>query len=104
GGLGGWLWQQYGPETVFLAAAALTAGWLLLVLGMPPLAKLDSRVLPLVVAAEEADRWVSQLLAVEGVLEAVVLPESGIALLKVDPASLDEAALALLTGDAVAQV
>src|SRR5690606_10168664 len=104
GGLGGWLLQQYGPETVFLAAAALTAAWLLLVLGMPPLAKLDSRVLPLAVAAGEADRWVTALLAVDGVLEAVVLPESGIALLKVDPASVDEAALAQLAGGVVAQV
>ncbi len=104
GGLGGWLLQQYGPETVFLAAAALTAGWLLLVFGMPPLAKLDNRVLPLVVAADEADRWVNELLAVDGVLEAVVLPEAGIALLKVDPASVDEAALTRLSGDVVAQV
>lgn len=104
GGLGGWLLQQYGPEAVFLAAAGLAAIWLLLVLGMPPLAKLDSRVVPLAVAAGEADRWVSELLAVDGVLEAVVLPEAGIALLKVDPASVDEAALTRLSGDVVAQL
>lgn len=94
GAAGGWLLQHSGAEMVFWAAAVLCAGWLLLVLGMPPLVKLESRVLPIPVAVEEADEWASGLLSVAGVLEAVALPEDGIALLKVAPPELDEAALA----------
>lgn len=97
GAAGGWLLQQSGPEAVFWAAAVLCAGWLVLVLGMPPLVKLESRVLPLPVAADQADDWASRLLVVPGVLEAVALPEDGIALLKVAPAQLDEEALARQT-------
>ena len=104
GAAGGWLLQQSGPGMVFWAAAVLCVGWLVLVLGMPPLVKLESRVLPLPVAAEQADDWASRLLSVQGVLEAVALPEDGIALLKVAPAELDEAALARQAEGAVVTV
>lgn len=104
GAAGGWLLQQFGSGMVFWAAAVLCAGWLVLVLGMPPLVKLESRVLPLPVAAEQADDWASRLLSVQGVLEAVALPEDGIALLKVAPAELDEVALARQAEGAVTAV
>ena len=48
------------------------------------------------VSAEEAEALAVRLLAVPGVVEAVVVAEEGVAYLKVDAARLDEGALGAL--------
>lgn len=90
--LGGWLLQYQGAGAVFWAAAMLLVPWLLAALTMPPLRRLESRSLPLPPAAALAG-WSERVLAVPGVLEAVVFAESGVAMIKIDPAEIDEAAL-----------
>ena len=94
GGLAGGLVLEYGgPEAVFWLAAALSLLWLPVAAGMRELPRLDNRVLYLESGGMESDEWNRRLLAVEGVLEAVVVREEGVAMLKVDPARLDEQAL-----------
>ncbi|WP_111658232.1 MFS transporter [Isoalcanivorax indicus] len=93
GALGGLLWQSAGAAAVFWAAAVMVSAWLLLMRGMPVPVKSDSRVLVLGDAPAHPDVLAEHLLAVEGVLEAVVLPDAGLAVLKVDKTCLDLAAL-----------
>ncbi|MDF1822443.1 MAG: MFS transporter [Alcanivoracaceae bacterium] len=93
GGQLGGLALQYGDGSwAFIGGAVLVLGWLLALIGMPALPRMDNRVLAL--AGREHDSiWLERLHNVEGVIEAVLVPEEGIALLKVDPARLDEVAL-----------
>ncbi len=98
GGLvGGVLMEHAGPAMVFWLAAGAVVAWFLAVVAMKELPRLDNRVLSLDAGdGDDTGEWSRRLLAVEGVLEAVVVREQGIALLKVDPASLDEEELARL--------
>lgn len=90
GALGGWLHGTFGVEAVFLAAGGLVILWLAIVATAPPLRLLDSRVLPVQAASEaEARALAAALLQVPGVEEAVVVPEEGVAYLKVDSRRLD---------------
>ena len=93
GGQLGGLALQFGDGSwAFIGGAVLVLGWLLALIGMPALPRMDNRVLAL--AGREHDSiWLERLHNVEGVIEAVLVPEEGIALLKVDPARLDEVAL-----------
>ncbi|ASK36530.1 MFS transporter [Alloalcanivorax mobilis] len=98
GQLGGALYQWVGAEAVFFGCAAMGLVWLWILRGMAELPKLDNRAIRLragVDWGEAADR----LRAVPGVLEAVVVAEQSLALLKVDNQQLDEQALAALTAD-----
>jgi len=84
-----------GAEAVFIGCAVLGGVWLLVLRGMRELPKLDNRVIHLngnVDRGQVAER----LRAVPGVLEAVVVAEQGLALLKVDGKQLDEKALEAL--------
>ena len=99
GQLGGFLLGRGDGQGTFLVCALLAVFWLLAVLLMRELPKLDTRVLPLSGDAGDQATWVARLVSVEGVLEAVVVPEEGIALLKVDPRQLDEVALAKWSRD-----
>ena len=97
GSAGGWLLQHTGSEGVFLGIAALAGIWLLLALGMAQPPYLQTRLLnvgPLDVTA--ARHLAERLGEVAGVEEVTVIPEDGVAYLKVDNRSLDEAALANL--------
>ena len=77
----------------------LLLGWALLVATMRDLPRLDNRVLPLADVAGDRSDWLARLLGINGVLEAVVVEEEGIALLKVDPEQLDEVALKQWSAD-----
>jgi predicted MFS family arabinose efflux permease len=98
GQLGGALYQWVGAEAVFAVCAILGIFWLYVLHGMEELPKLDNRAIQLrqgVDWREAAER----LRAVPGVLEAVVVAEQSVALLKVDNKQLDEQALAALAAD-----
>ena len=95
GGLcGGWIYGQHGARAVFGVCAALAGLWFLLAMTMRSAPLLSSRIINLgVITEEQASHLASQLNAITGVVEAVVVVEDGIAYLKVDRNALDEKAL-----------
>lgn len=94
GSAGGWVMGHHGVTGVFVLITALAMLWLLVAFGMRPPGRLKSRMVRLNSLAESGrENLVDQLLAIRGVEEAVVLPDDGVAYLKVDPDSLDEGEL-----------
>jgi predicted MFS family arabinose efflux permease len=95
GGVGGGLaHQHYGLAGVFTFGVVACAAWLGVAGGMRRPAQLSRRLLPVgAVSATEAEALAARLLAVPGVVEAVVVADEGVAYLKVDAARLDEGAL-----------
>jgi MFS family permease len=86
--------QHFGEGMVFLANGLLVLLWLLLVFSMRQPPYLSSRMLQVgEIDDRQAQQLVMQLTAVRGVAEAVVIPEDGIAYLKVDNRALDNEAL-----------
>ncbi len=98
GGVGGGLaHQHYGLAGVFTFGVVACAAWLGVASGMRRPAPLSQRLFAVgPVSAGEAEALAARLLAVPGVVEAVVVAEEGVAYLKVDPARLDEGALGAL--------
>ena len=95
GSAGGWLLQHHGTEGVFLATAGLAGVWLLLAVTMRRPSHLQTRLLNVGSLDTSAARVLAERLSrVHGVVEATVIPEDGVAYLKVDGRELDEAALA----------
>lgn len=98
GATGGWLLGHGGTGAVFLACAGALSLWAVVAITMPAPRYLSSRLVPVGdVDDDQARRLTARLLAVTGVAEAVVVAEEGVAYLKVDRATLDEAALAQLS-------
>ncbi|MDX1512502.1 MAG: MFS transporter [Gammaproteobacteria bacterium] len=94
GAAGGWLHGRFGTDASFALCAALGVVWLAVAVGMrnpPPLSSFLMRLGSLDQGA--AERAAARLLEVEGVAEAVVVAEDGVAYLKVDRRRLDRAAL-----------
>jgi MFS family permease len=90
---GGWLAQHAGFSAVFEFCVALMAAWLILGMTMraPPAIKTRLfRVGPL--SADQAALLKTRLAAIPGVVEAAVLGEEGVAMLKVKLSGWDEAA------------
>ncbi|HET7676128.1 MAG TPA: MFS transporter, partial [Gammaproteobacteria bacterium] len=101
GAAGGWIQGAFAPHglaAVFAFAAVLALIWLVVAATMPAPRYLASRLIRLAGIGDEAAAG-AELLAVPGVAEAVVVGEEGVAYLKVDPETIDEAALAALTAD-----
>lgn len=99
GGLvGGYLSHHSGFTSVFAFCALLMLLWLILAASMQTPPAVRSRMLHLKEMHAEQAVWLTRrLAAMEGIREAVVLPEEGTVMLKVDMhASLDEEALELL--------
>lgn len=87
---GGWLYGQFGVESVFLACATIAMAWFLVALTMQPPRHLSSLLLNVGELDESQAEWMSgQIEEVAGVAEAVVLAYDGVAYLKVDKESLD---------------
>jgi len=97
GQLGGALYQWWGAATVFYGCMALALVWLLVLSGMKEPAKLDNRALRLQ-PGQDGKTLATQLQDVPGVVEAVIVEEQGLALLKVNPGELDEARLEGVAG------
>lgn len=92
--LGGWVHQQFGLAAVFVAGALVGACWLLIAVGMQRPGRYSSRLVNLDwVGRDAVDDLVARLRAVPGVVEAVVVPDEGVAYLKVDRERLDDGAL-----------
>ncbi|HCE41548.1 MAG TPA: MFS transporter, partial [Alcanivorax sp.] len=102
GQLGGALYQWVGAEAVFLGCALMAVVWLAYLWRMRELPKLDNRVIHLAGHQDWGDA-AARLRSVPGVLEAVVVAEQSLALLKVDNQLLDEDALATLAGEVEAR-
>jgi len=95
GALGGVMLEQAGYAGVFALCAAAALLWLLVAGSMREPRYLASYLLNIgSVDAQQARRLAIDLTRVRGVAEAVVIPEDGVAYLKVDNHALDEAALA----------
>lgn len=104
GMLGGAVHQAFGPTAVFLFAALSALLWLLSAFSMKSPDRVSSQVIPLGQRLEGVDPAQGllglqrELLAIPGVRDAVVVPEEGVAYLKVDSRELDSARLAAFTG------
>lgn len=95
GVIGGGLFNSYGMSSVFVFCTVLLLAWFVVALGMPKLEKLVTRTLKVRVEDEQgASALVTELTAIAGVREAVVILEQATAYIKVDEKQLDEGALA----------
>jgi len=94
GTLGGWLYGKGGIESVFALCAGMAVLWSLIAATMQNPRYLSSYLIRIAdVTEEQARHMVGELTAVTGVAEAVVIPEDGVAYLKVDLHALDREAL-----------
>jgi predicted MFS family arabinose efflux permease len=91
---GGLVHQSFGTPAVFLFAAVSALAWILVAATMAAPERVSNQMIRLgsidtdgILALEQ------QLLAVPGVRDAVVVPEEGVAYLKVDSRALDSARL-----------
>ena len=87
---GGWLYGEFGAESVFVAASAVAIIWLATASGMRAPRHLSSLLLNVGKLDEsQAKTMFKQISSVAGVVEAVVVADDGVAYLKVDKDSLD---------------
>lgn len=92
GVVGGWLAEHHGFPTVFIFCVALMTIWLLVSLSMTPPPAIKTRLFRVgVMPTERAAALSTQLAGVAGVVEAAVLAEEGVAMLKVSIKGWDEA-------------
>ena len=98
GVLGGWLLGAGGEKLALAVCAGLCAGWVLIALGLREPRRLSIERLPVgAVERDSVDALTARLLAVPGVVEAVVVAEERIAWLRVDRRLLDRGALHALS-------
>jgi MFS family permease len=95
GGMIGGLVNQYiGAPAVFLFAALCALAWLVVAATMTAPERLTNQLLPVgPIGADDVPDLERRLLAVPGVRDALVVPEEGLAYLKVDSRELDAAGL-----------
>lgn len=103
GVFGGWLAQHYGFHAVFVFCVVLMGVWLLASLSMTPPPAIKTRLFRVgAMPADQAALLRARLGQVAGVVEAVVLAEEGVAMLKVSLSGWDESgARSLLEAAAV---
>ncbi len=90
----GWVSENLGASHVFMLNAVLVGLWLGMVISMRQPPYLSSELLNVgPVDKSDAQALVMHLTAIRGVAEAVVIPEDGVAYLKVDQKALDRDAL-----------
>ena len=98
GVLGGWLLGAGGEQLALAACAGLCVGWVLIALGLREPRRLSVERLPVgAVERDAVDALTARLLAIPGVIEAVVVAEERIAWLRVDRRLLDRGALHALS-------
>ena len=94
GVLGGWVFGEWGIAAVFGSCAALLLAWVGFAIGMRNPRALSTHLLNVgAITPSGAQELTDRLLRVDGVAEAVVVAEDGIAYLKVDRKTLDRGAL-----------
>ncbi len=90
----GWVSDYYGVSTVFLVNGILVILWLAMAVSMRQPPYLSSELLNVGTQdARGARELAMKLTTIRGVAEAVVLPDDGVAYLKVDKKALDRQAL-----------
>ncbi len=100
GPIAGWLAQNHGLSATYTAGAVLAAIWALAGVGLKSPPRLTSYTFTVHHMAndESLNALLDDIHAIEGVAEAVALPEAGAVYLKVDAQQFDEAALHRLKG------
>ena len=94
GVLGGWVFGEWGIATVFGTCAALLFAWVGFAISMRNPRALSTHLLNVgAITPAGVQELTDRLLRVDGVAEAVVVAEDGIAYLKVDGKTLDRDAL-----------
>ena len=94
GSLGGYSYQHWGSDGVFLICATGLMIWLLLAISMKNPRYVSTYLLNVgKIDPDQVNQMVIRLVAVQGVAEATIVPEDGIAYLKVELHALDEAKL-----------
>ena len=98
GVIGGWLLGAGGERAVLAACAGLCVGWMLIAIGLREPKRLSVEQLHIgVVERDSVDTLTARLLAVPGVIEAVVVVEERTAWLRVDRRRLDRTSLHALS-------
>ena len=98
GVLGGWLLGAGGERAALAVCAGLCAGWVLIALGLREPRRLSVEQLAIgTVERDSVDALTARLLAVPGVVEAVVVVEERVAWLRVDRRLLDRSSLHALS-------
>ena len=93
GVVGGWLAQHYGFAAVFMFCGGLMAAWLIASLSMKTPPAIKTRMFNVgVMNSEQAALLRVRLANVHGVVEAAVLADEGVAMLKIQRAGWDESA------------
>lgn len=94
GGLGGMLYQFWGISGVYLASASMLLVWMGLAITMKNPRYVSTYLLNIgKLESDDVQSMVAKLVSVQGVAEATIVPEDGIAYLKVEMHALDEARL-----------
>ncbi len=94
GGLGGLAYEVWGAQGVYLMCSFALLVWLLLAYTMKNPRYVSTYLLKIgKIEPSEVNHMITKLVSVQGVAEAVVEPEEGIAYLKVEMHALDKAAL-----------
>ena len=96
GTLGGQLLMLHNTAIGWSVLTGIAIIWLLISFGLAQPRYLSSIVLPLP-QVQQVNEWTTQLLALRGIEEVVVMPDQQVAYIKVDKQSLDEAARRDLT-------
>jgi MFS family permease len=97
GMVGGWLAQHFGFSAVFEFCVVLMVVWLSLSLSMTAPLAIRTRMFNVgMMDSQQADRLKLRLAAVAGVVEAAVLADEGVAMLKVLRVGWDEAAVRMI--------
>jgi predicted MFS family arabinose efflux permease len=101
GAVGGALAKYYGLPSVFIFCGVLMMLWLVLAVGMKTPPAVRTRMFRVGgLTAERANRLRSELSRLTGVREVAVMPDEGVAVLKVAKAGWDEtAAMQLIRGE-----
>jgi MFS family permease len=94
GALGGWLYGQFDAVGVFVFTFAMLMFWFLIALKMQEPEHVTTRLVPVGwQQPAKAQELAHELGNIDGVTEAVVMAEEGVAYLKIDVTILDEEAL-----------
>ncbi|MFP5419298.1 MAG: MFS transporter [Gammaproteobacteria bacterium] len=89
---GGWLAEHHGFPMVFMFCVVLMTVWLLVSLSMTPPPAIKTRLFRVgVMPSDQAALLSAQLAGIAGVVEAAVLADEGVAMLKVSIKGWDEA-------------
>ena len=90
----GWISHHHGETSVFLLNAILVGLWLGIAISMRQPPYLSSELINVgPIDKDRARSLAARLTGIRGVAEAVIIPEDGVAYLKVDKKALDRDAL-----------